>query len=409
MPRFLSATPDSGLIPLPWNLPLADWPEDRLVALPRGISRHVVRFIRVGGSVYAAKEVIEHAALHEYRMLQDLSRLDAPAVEPIAVVTCRLDADGLPLDPVLLTRHLEFSLPYRSLFYSGVRQETVSRLLDALVVLLVRLHNIGFLWGDVSLSNALFRRDAGQFAAYLVDAETSEIHDRLSDGQREHDPVSYTHLDVYKRQHLPRADHGPHSHQLRRRRRSSPPLSHLARNVHRPSASSCGLCFVRDNEMCIRDRLGRARQRQFVGAPHGRGMRLDGVGDQVVRGQPVRDPRPVEAAPVQVFDRVTERDDGVRDGVPVERQDAIQPRQDAPLVQPAEQELAAESVVIPDARPGHREPEDAVEQDAVLHQLRVHLQLAVGRRRLGLAGNRALQRDGLAEGGEVAALSLIHI
>lgn len=187
MPRFLSATPDSGLIPLPWNLPLADWPEDRLVALPRGISRHVVRFIRVGGSVYAAKEVIEHAALHEYRMLQDLSRLDAPAVEPIAVVTCRLDADGLPLDPVLLTRHLEFSLPYRSLFYSGVRQETVSRLLDALVVLLVRLHNIGFLWGDVSLSNALFRRDAGQFAAYLVDAETSEIHDRLSDGQREHD------------------------------------------------------------------------------------------------------------------------------------------------------------------------------------------------------------------------------
>lgn len=187
MPRFLSATPDSGLIPLPWSLPLADWPESDLVALPRGISRHVVRFIRVGTSVYAAKELIEHAALHEYRMLQDLSRLDAPAVEPIAVVTCRLDADGLPLDPVLLTRHLEFSLPYRSLFYSGVRQETVSRLLDALVVLLVRLHNIGFLWGDVSLSNALFRRDAGQFAAYLVDAETSEIHDRLSNGQREHD------------------------------------------------------------------------------------------------------------------------------------------------------------------------------------------------------------------------------
>jgi len=187
VPRFLSAQPDSNLLPLPWEVPLAEWPIDLLVALPRGISRHVVRFIRVGDAVYAAKEVIEEAALHEYRLLQDLRRLDTPAVEPLAVVTGRLDETGTPLDPILLTRHLEFSLPYRSLFFSGVRQETVSRLLDALVVLLVRLHLVGFLWGDVSLSNVLFRRDAGEFAAYLVDAETGELHARLTDGQRSHD------------------------------------------------------------------------------------------------------------------------------------------------------------------------------------------------------------------------------
>ena len=54
-------------------------------------------------------------------------------------------------------------------------------------MLLVRLHLTGFFWGDVSLSNTLFRRDAGAFAAYLVDAETGELHDHLSDGQREHD------------------------------------------------------------------------------------------------------------------------------------------------------------------------------------------------------------------------------
>lgn len=187
MPRFLSAKPDSRLIPLPWNVPLAQWPAEYLVALPRGISRHVVRFIKVGGSVYAAKEVIEHLAIHEYRMLTDLHRLDTPAVEPLAVVTGRVDVHGEPLDPVLVTRHLEFSLPYRSLFANGVRPETVSRLLDAMVVLLARLHLIGFLWGDVSLSNILFRRDAGEFAAYLVDAETAEMHDSLSAGQREHD------------------------------------------------------------------------------------------------------------------------------------------------------------------------------------------------------------------------------
>ena len=187
MPRFLSAKPDARLIPLPWGSPLAHWPADQLVALPRGISRHVVRFIRVDEQVYAAKEVIEHLAIHEYRMLHDLMRLNTPAVEPLGVVTGRVDADGNPLDPVLITKHLQFSLPYRSLFSSGVRQDTVMRLVDALAVLLARLHLLGFLWGDVSLSNVLFRRDAGAFAAYLVDAETGELHDKLTPGQREHD------------------------------------------------------------------------------------------------------------------------------------------------------------------------------------------------------------------------------
>jgi len=189
VPRFVSAKPDSRLIPLPWGTPLAEWPTEHLVALPRGISRHVVRFIRVGSSVYAAKEVIEHLALHEYRLLHDLMRMGTPSVEPIGVITKRVAADGTELDPILITRHLQFSLPYRSLFAAGVKQDTVSRLIDAMVVLLARLHVTGFLWGDVSLSNTLFRRDAGSFAAYLVDAETGELHDMLTAGQRENDLV----------------------------------------------------------------------------------------------------------------------------------------------------------------------------------------------------------------------------
>lgn len=175
------------MLPLPWDVPLAEWPTENLVALPRGISRHVVRFIRVGDDVYAAKEVVEHLAIHEYRLLQDLRRLGEPSVEPIGVVTGRLDKDGQPLDPILLTRHLEFALPYRSLFTPGIRRDTAMRLIDAMVVLIARLHLAGFMWGDVSLSNVLFRRDAGEFAAYLVDAETGELHDKLTEGQREND------------------------------------------------------------------------------------------------------------------------------------------------------------------------------------------------------------------------------
>src|SRR5690606_8367851 len=148
---------------------------------------HVVRFVRVGSDIYAVKEVLEHLALHEYRLLRDLTRLDTPSVIPVGVVTARMDRSGESLDSVLVTKHLQFSLPYRSLFTRGVRQDTVNRLVDAMVVLLARLHLIGFLWGDVSLSNTLFRRDAGSFAAYLVDAETGELHESLTDGQREHD------------------------------------------------------------------------------------------------------------------------------------------------------------------------------------------------------------------------------
>jgi uncharacterized protein DUF4032/lipopolysaccharide kinase (Kdo/WaaP) family protein len=175
------------LLDLPWDVPLVAWPEKHLVALPRGISRHVVRFARAGGEVFAVKEVGEWAAVREYGLLRDLDRLVVPAVDPVAVVTGRADVDGEPLEPVLITRQLKGSLPYRSMFETTMRPTTIKRLLDALAVLLVRLHLNGFAWGDCSLSNTLFRRDAGAYAAYLVDAETGQIQPRLSGGQRDYD------------------------------------------------------------------------------------------------------------------------------------------------------------------------------------------------------------------------------
>ena len=185
--ELTAARPDPALLDLPWRIPLEEWPEDILAALPRGISRHVVRFVRLSGRVLAVKEIKDDIARREYEMLRNLRRLDLPAVEPFAVVSGRVGTDGEPLDACLVTRHLQFSLPYRALYSQSLRKGTATRLIDALAVLLVRLHLTGFWWGDVSLSNTLFRRDAGAFAAYLVDAETGELRNRLSDGQREHD------------------------------------------------------------------------------------------------------------------------------------------------------------------------------------------------------------------------------
>jgi hypothetical protein len=185
--RITSALIDPALLDLPWNVPLEEWPADHLVALPQGISRHVVRFVKLNDTVYALKETRERIAEKEYDLLRALERIDFPAVEAVAIVTDRTDDAGEPLETVLITRHLQFSLPYRALFSHVLRPETMNRLLDALAALVVRMHLTGFSWGDCSLSNTLFRRDAGAFAAYLVDAETGNLYPKLSEGQRSED------------------------------------------------------------------------------------------------------------------------------------------------------------------------------------------------------------------------------
>jgi len=186
--NITAATVDPALLDLPWNLPLDQWSNEHIALLPKGISRHLVRFANLSGYVIAIKETTAEMAQREYEMLRTLQRLDVPCVDPVAVIKNRTDDDGDALNAALVTRHLKFSLPYRALFSQTLRPDTATRLVDALAVLLVRLHIVGFFWGDVSLSNTLFRRDAGAFAAYLVDAETGQLYDGgLSNGQREND------------------------------------------------------------------------------------------------------------------------------------------------------------------------------------------------------------------------------
>src|SRR4051795_3712191 len=169
---------------LPWDQPLEEWQSDRIVQVVRGISRHVVRFVDYDGRLYALKELPRRYAEREYRLLRRLEEEEMPVVDVVGVVTER----GPELEAVLITQHLEYSIPYRALFSGdGAPEDLRGTLICALSELLVRLHLTGFFWGDCSLSNTLFRRDAGELSAYLVDAETGEMHPALSAGQREHD------------------------------------------------------------------------------------------------------------------------------------------------------------------------------------------------------------------------------
>jgi hypothetical protein len=186
--QFADPADHPHLAALPFATPLAEWDLPHMHGV-LGLHRHEVRLVELGPddarTSYVVKELPDHLALREYRLLRQLVEERLPTVVVCAVVTERPgDGDGL-----LVTRHLDFSLPYRTLL-SG-RGLTIpylgERLLDALVVLLVRLHLAGFFWGDCSLSNTLFRRDAGALEAYVIDVETSERYPQLSDGQRRHD------------------------------------------------------------------------------------------------------------------------------------------------------------------------------------------------------------------------------
>jgi len=170
---------------LPFATDLAEWdlPHMRGVL---GLHRHVVRLIELGDELqrtsYVVKELPDHLAQREYRLLRSLIADRLPTVNAVAVVSDRSDdRDGL-----LITRHLDYSLPYRNLLAGqGMTIPYLGeRVLAALVGLLVRLHLAGFFWGDCSLSNTLFRRDAGELMAYIIDVETSARYEKLSDGQR---------------------------------------------------------------------------------------------------------------------------------------------------------------------------------------------------------------------------------
>ena len=175
-----------GLLDLPWELPLGEWPATlQFRELPVGPSRHLVRFLVVDGVLIALKEEPSDVAEREYAVLGHLERVRLPAVTPIGVAH-QAAAGG---NAILVTEYLASSLQFRRLLARfplgpGAYRD---RLLDAMAWLLVDLHRGGVFWGDCSLANTLFRRDGDRIQAFLVDAETSEVHPRLSDGQRAYD------------------------------------------------------------------------------------------------------------------------------------------------------------------------------------------------------------------------------
>jgi hypothetical protein len=167
-------SPSPDFQDLPWGYGLSDWMGrcSRLEEVPRGVSRHPVVFVNYSGTLYAIKELPLKAAEQEYEALVQAEGLHLPVVKAIGYGQNETTSGT---SGVIITRYLEGALPYRLLFLRQGFELYRRHLLDAIASLLVQLHLGGLFWGDCSLSNTLFRRDAGALRAYLVDAETAEV------------------------------------------------------------------------------------------------------------------------------------------------------------------------------------------------------------------------------------------
>lgn len=178
---------------LPWTHSLTTWDDPRIVDLPKGISRHEVRFVAYPEGIYAIKELPTAPARNDYHVLRALEQVQAPAVSAVGLVDQRHPDPGAEQSAALITRYVDFSFSYRELLEGQGFGPRRRQMLAAFAGLLVELHLAGCFWGDCSLSNVLYRYDAMAIEAIMVDAETASIHQQLSDGQRAEDLAIMEH------------------------------------------------------------------------------------------------------------------------------------------------------------------------------------------------------------------------
>jgi len=176
-----------SFLDLDWDRPISGWEEPRLVEMPTGVHRHPIVFVSYEEGVYAIKELPVRYAQREFDALHALSKRTVNSARPAGLVKREWLDPHSEASGAVITRYVTHAFPYRELVSGSGFGHRRSQVLDALAGLLVELHLAGCYWGDCSLSNALYRYDAGAIEAIMIDAETAELHESLSDGQREQD------------------------------------------------------------------------------------------------------------------------------------------------------------------------------------------------------------------------------
>jgi hypothetical protein len=192
---------------LPWQHRLEDWATQgvQLLIIRRGESRHPVVFVESGGVRYAIKETTPHMAEREVHNLREIERRGIPTLQAIGSVV--VPAPPIPLEApqfggmtqyisgdrgYTITRLAPRVIPHVLLYRIPFAKRTKQRLLSAIALLMVELHEHGVYWGDPSLANVLIRIDGRRILAIMADAETAELFPgAVSEGLREQDILSF--------------------------------------------------------------------------------------------------------------------------------------------------------------------------------------------------------------------------
>ncbi len=188
---------------LPWHLPMEEWVSHGLEVLNirRGDSRHPVVFVERENVRYAIKETTPRMAEREIRNFREIERRGIPALSPIGVVIAPAPPVALDVPQLggitqyisgdrgyTVTRLAARVIPHVLLYRLPFTKRTKQRLLSAVAVLMIELHEHGVYWGDPSLANVLLRIDGRSILAIMADAETTELFSGpISDGLREQD------------------------------------------------------------------------------------------------------------------------------------------------------------------------------------------------------------------------------
>ena len=186
-PRLSIRAGNPDFLDLDWAKPVSEWSAGRLVDMPTGIHRHPVVFVAYEEGIYAIKELSVRLARHELDVLRKLEDRTNRSARPAGIAVRPWVDPHEEGSAAVITRYVEFAFPYRELVIAGGFGPRRDQMLDAFAGLLVELHLAGYFWGDCSLSNVLYRYDAGAIEAVMVDAETARLYDELSNGQRTED------------------------------------------------------------------------------------------------------------------------------------------------------------------------------------------------------------------------------
>ena len=192
---------------LPWQAPLEQWLElgVPLLNIRRGESRHPVVFVEREGVRYAIKETSPHLAEREVRNLNEIGHRGIPTLSPTGTVIVSLPPIALQASlpggartylsgdrGYLVTRLALRVVPHAFLYRLPLNRHTKQRLLSAIAVLMIEVHEHGVYWGDPSLANILLRIDGRRILAIMADAETAELFSGpVNDRFREQDLASF--------------------------------------------------------------------------------------------------------------------------------------------------------------------------------------------------------------------------